>query len=37
MLQVHHIAIIASDYACSRAFYTDILGFPIIREVYHWQ
>lgn len=34
MLQVHHIAIIASDYERSRAFYADLLGFPIIREIY---
>ena len=34
MLQVHHIAIIASDYERSRSFYADMLGFPIIREVY---
>ena len=25
--QVHHIAIIATDYAVSKAFYCDILGF----------
>ena len=25
--QVHHIAIIATDYAMSKAFYCDILGF----------
>ncbi|GAB3165013.1 VOC family protein [Telluribacter humicola] len=31
---VHHIAIICSDYARSKAFYTDILGLTIIREVY---
>ncbi|OAN56629.1 hypothetical protein A7Q26_18810 [Sphingobium sp. TCM1] len=31
---VHHIAIIGSDYPRSRHFYTQILGFPIIREVY---
>ncbi|UKS64819.1 VOC family protein [Rossellomorea marisflavi] len=31
---VHHIAIICSDYEASKAFYTDILGFTIIREVY---
>ena len=31
---VHHIAIIASDYARSRAFYHEVLGLPILREVY---
>ena len=25
--QVHHIAIIATDYAASKAFYCDVLGF----------
>lgn len=30
---VHHIAIICSDYQKSKAFYTDILGFTIDREV----
>ncbi|QPS70743.1 VOC family protein [Lactococcus garvieae] len=29
---VHHIAIIGSNYEKSRKFYVDILGFPIIRE-----
>ncbi|WP_298401761.1 VOC family protein [Sphingobium sp.] len=31
---IHHIAIICSDYERSRAFYRDILGFPVIREVW---
>lgn len=31
---IHHIAIIASDYARSKAFYTEILGLTILREVY---
>lgn len=31
---VHHIAIICSDYHRSKSFYTEILGFQIIREVY---
>ena len=31
---VHHIAIIVSDYALSRDFYVNKLGFPIIRENY---
>ena len=29
---IHHIAIIVSDYARSRAFYVDKLGFPVVRE-----
>lgn len=32
--QVHHIAIIATDYAVSKAFYCDILGFTLQSEVY---
>lgn len=32
--KVHHIAIICSDYAVSKAFYTDVLGFTVIREVF---
>jgi len=32
--QVHHIAIIATDYAKSKAFYCDILGFTLLSEVY---
>lgn len=31
---VHHIAIICSDYQKSKHFYTTILGFTIVREVY---
>lgn len=31
---VHHIAIICSDYQKSKHFYTTILGFTIINEVY---
>ncbi len=37
MLQLsalHHIAIICSDYALSRKFYTQVLGFKPIQEVY---
>ena len=29
---VHHIAIIATDYAKSKAFYCDILGFMLLSE-----
>ena len=32
--QIHHVAIIASDYEKSRAFYVDKLGFEVIREAY---
>jgi glyoxylase I family protein len=37
MLQLkglHHIAIICSDYKRSKAFYTEVLGFTIVQEVY---
>jgi len=34
MRAIHHIAIICSDYARSRAFYVDLLGFGVIREVW---
>ena len=31
---IHHVAIIAADYRRSRHFYAEILGLPVIREVY---
>lgn len=31
---IHHIAIICSDYERSKTFYTEVLGFNIIQEVY---
>lgn len=31
---IHHIAIICSDYEKSKQFYTGILGLQIVREVY---
>lgn len=31
---IHHVAVICSDYARSKHFYTEILGFPVIRETY---
>ena len=31
---IHHIAIICSDYHKSKAFYTEILGFQIVQEIY---
>ncbi len=32
--KVHHVAIICRDYNISKAFYTDVLGLTVIREVY---
>lgn len=32
--KVHHVAIIAGNYADSKAFYCDILGFALMGEVY---
>ena len=32
--RVHHIAIICSDYEKSKHFYTEVLGFKAVREVY---
>lgn len=32
--KLHHIAIICSDYQKSKKFYVDLLGLPVIREVY---
>ena len=34
ILYVHHVAIICSDYAVSKHFYTEILGFRIIAETF---
>lgn len=34
LTSVHHIAIICSDYKRSKHFYTEVLGFKIIREIY---
>ncbi|OCA84630.1 SMU1112c/YaeR family gloxylase I-like metalloprotein [Bacillus sp. FJAT-27986] len=34
LLNIHHIAIICSDYEKSKKFYVDVLGFKPIREVY---
>lgn len=31
---IHHIAIICSDYKKSKIFYTEILGFEVIQEIY---
>lgn len=32
--EIHHVAIICSNYERSRKFYTEVLGLSIIREVY---
>jgi glyoxylase I family protein len=32
--RIHHIAIICSDYERSKTFYTEVLGFTLIREVF---
>ncbi|NTS41802.1 VOC family protein [Flavisolibacter sp. BT320] len=32
--EVHHIAIICSDYQRSKTFYTTVLGLKVVREVY---
>jgi glyoxylase I family protein len=33
-LRIHHVAIICSDYARSRHFYSEILGLPVIAETW---
>lgn len=37
MQDVHHVAIICSDYERSKDFYVRILAFEVIREVYREQ
>lgn len=32
--RIHHIAIIVGDYDVSKYFYTKVLGFKIVREIY---
>jgi len=32
--RIHHIAIICSDYAKSKRFYVETLGFEVVREIY---
>jgi glyoxylase I family protein len=34
ILRAHHVAIICSDYVTSKLFYTQILGLPVVGEVY---
>ena len=31
---VHHVALICADYERSKAFYVEVLGLPVIREVW---
>lgn len=31
---IHHIAILTDDYEKSKLFYTEVLGFEVIRETY---
>lgn len=31
---IHHVAIICSDYNVSRRFYSELLGLPVLFEVY---
>jgi glyoxylase I family protein len=31
---LHHVALICSDYERSKTFYTQVLGFRILHEVY---
>lgn len=32
--RIHHLAIICSDYAVSKAFYNEVLGLEIVSEIY---
>lgn len=32
--RIHHIAILTDDYERSKSFYTNVLGFKIIKETY---
>ena len=32
LAQIHHVAIIVSDYPAAREFYVDKLGFAVVRE-----
>ena len=34
LFDVHHIAIICSNYEVSKHFYSQVLGFPILNEAY---
>ena len=35
LLRIHHAAVICSDYAVSRRFYTEVLGLAVVAE--HWR
>src|SRR3954471_21399949 len=35
LLRLHHAAIICSDYAASKRFYTEVLGLRVVAE--HWR
>lgn len=35
--RIHHAAIICSDYARSKRFYTEVLGLPVLAETYREQ
>lgn len=37
LLGLHHVAVIASDYERSKAFYTGVLGLAVIAEMYREQ
>jgi glyoxylase I family protein len=37
ILRTHHVAIICSDYAASKTFYTQTLGLEIVSEVHRSQ
>ncbi|MEZ5867473.1 MAG: VOC family protein [Defluviimonas denitrificans] len=30
--RIHHVAVICSDYAASKRFYTEVLGLPVLAE-----
>jgi glyoxylase I family protein len=34
IVQLHHVAVIGSDYARSKDFYTRVLGFAVVSEFY---
>ncbi len=34
LIGLHHVAVIASDYERSKAFYTGVLGLAVIAEIY---
>ena len=34
LLGIHHVAVICSDYARSKRFYTEVLGLTVIAETY---